>query len=118
VDSESAESGWSDPLNVTVVENTPPNTPGAPSGPPLGQPGISYIYCASTTDPSGDQMTYVFDWGDGNTSMTEAVGSDETIFLPHAWANPREYSVRVNATDGNGANTAGRYDRCGPHGTE
>ena len=97
--------GWSDPLKVTVVENTPPDTPGAPSGPPLGQPGISYIYYASTTDPNGDQITYVFDWGDGNTSMTESVGSGETVSLPHAWANSGEYGVRVNATDTNGASS-------------
>lgn len=99
-----ARSGWSTVLEVTI-ENTPPDTPGAPSGPPLGQPGISYTYYASTTDLNGDRITYVFDWGDGNTSMTEAVGSGETVSLPYAWATFGEYSVRVNATDANGASS-------------
>ena len=98
IDSKDKESELSAGLVVTI-ENTPPDTPVAPSGPPLGQPGISYTYYASTTDPNGDQITYVFDWGDGNTSMTGAVGSGETVSLPHAWAVSGEYGVRVNATD-------------------
>ena len=100
-DSNHAISKWSTVLKVTI-ENTPPDTPSAPSGPPLGQPEISYTYYASTTDPNGDRITYVFDWGDGNTSITKAVGSGETVSLPHAWANSGEYGVRVNATDSNG----------------
>ena len=100
-DRNSAKSEWSTVLEVTI-ENTPPDKPGAPSGPPLGQPGISYTYYASTTDPNGDQITYVFDWGDGTTSMTEAVGPGELVSLPHAWAKFGEYGVRVNATDSNG----------------
>jgi len=103
-DRNSAKSEWSTVLEVTI-ENTPPDKPGAPSGPPLGQPEIAYTYYASTTDPNDDQITYVFDWGDGTTSRTEAVGSGETVSLPHAWAKSGEYSVRVSATDSNGASS-------------
>jgi PKD repeat protein len=104
-DSNRAKSDrWSTVLTV-IIENTPPDRPSAPSGPHLGHPGISYTYYASTADPNGDQITYVFDWGDGNTSMTEAVGSGETVFRPHEWAKSGEYSVRVNATDANDASS-------------
>ena len=103
-DSKGAKSGWSTSLTVKVV-NTPPDPPRKPSGPSSGQAGISYTYSTSADDPDGDQVKYIFDWGDGNTSMTEAVGSGETVSLPHAWDTSREYRVRVNATDANGASS-------------
>ena len=45
-----------------------PNKPSKPVGPTSGTPGIIFTYSSSTTDDEGDQIYYLFDWGDGTDS--------------------------------------------------
>ncbi|RLF25698.1 MAG: hypothetical protein DRN01_06100, partial [Thermoplasmata archaeon] len=83
--------------------SNPPETPAAPSGPTSGEAGTEYSYSASTTDPDGDQIKYVFDWGDGTTSETGFVDSGTSASASHSWRSSGAYEVRVMARDSNGA---------------
>jgi hypothetical protein len=85
--------------DFTTVQNNPPNTPGAPSGPPNGKVKVSYTYTAVTTDPDGDQIYYEFDWGDGtNSGWVGPFDSGEEGSASHSWLKGT-YSIRVKAKD-------------------
>jgi len=63
-----------------------PNKPSRPSGPGKGKPDVDYTYTASTTDPEGDQVHYLFDWGDGtNSGWIGPFNSGETIDVSKTW---------------------------------
>jgi len=100
---------WSSEVHgsVTVVKkggNLPPDTPGAPDGPAKGHVNESYTYSARTEDGNGDQIQYMFDWGDGTYSnWTELVDSGATIEMSHSWSEKGNYSVKVIAKDIHGA---------------
>gem|GEM_PF-3311502 len=83
--------------------NHPPNKPTTPSGTSSGNPGISYSYSTSATDPNGNQVKYTFDWGDGTTSETGFVNSGTSASGSHSWGSAGTYSVKAKATDTNGA---------------
>ena len=84
--------------------NQPPNTPSAPSGPSSGDPGVSYSFTATTTDPDGDQIAFKFDWGDGSESgWTSFVNSGSSASMFHSWSDQGTYAVRAKAKDANGA---------------
>jgi len=85
-------------------ENAAPNTPGAPTGPNAGTPGISYNYSGQTTDPDGDDIYYLFSWGDGSgIDWTGWVASGQDANAPHTFANAGTFSVQVAAVDSHGA---------------
>ncbi len=84
--------------------NQPPNTPSAPTGPGIGDPGVSYSFTAITTDPDGDQIAFKFDWGDGiESGWTSFVNSGGSASLSHSWSGQGTYQVRAKAKDVNGA---------------
>ncbi len=84
--------------------NQPPNTPSAPTGPSIGDPGVSHSFTATTTDPDGDQVSFKFDWGDGNESAWSSyVNSGGSATISHSWSAQGTYAVRVKAKDANGA---------------
>ena len=84
--------------------NQPPVTPAAPTGPTSGFTGVSYSFSATTTDPEGDNISYMFDWGDGNfSSWLGPYPSGATATTSHAWASAGTYDVKVKAKDSNGA---------------
>ena len=85
-------------------ENQPPVTPTAPAGPTIGNLGLKYDFTASTTDPEGDNISYLFDWGDGSNSgwlVPEVSGATQTA--SHAWGLTGTYNITVKAKDVNGA---------------
>jgi len=87
-------------------QNSPPNKPNTPTGPPSGKPGTVYTYSTSTTDPNGDQVFYQWDWGDGTTSTwLGPYNSGTTINTTHTWGKG-SYSIKVKAKDSNGAESA------------
>ncbi|MEM2598388.1 MAG: CAP domain-containing protein [Thermoproteota archaeon] len=65
--------------------------------------GVSYVFSAFTTDPDGDSLKYVFDWGDGTSSATGFLESGCVACLSHFWSRPGIYMVRVMAIDIKGA---------------
>lgn len=85
------------------VINSPPNKPSKPSGTNSGYTGITYSYSTASTDPDGNVIKYLFDWGDGTTTETAHYPSGSTASASHSWSNSGTYYVKVKATDGNGA---------------
>ena len=87
-----------------TVANHPPNNPSKPSGPTSGNVGISYSYSTSTTDPDGDNIYYMFDWGDGsNSGWIGPCASGCTISASHIWSSAGTYYVKAKAKDVYGA---------------
>ncbi|HWR63786.1 MAG TPA: C25 family cysteine peptidase [Candidatus Thermoplasmatota archaeon] len=94
------------PYMTTIMvgePNLPPAKPDKPTGRATGQPGNTYMYSSSTTDPEGDGVYYLWDWGDGNFS--EWVGpyaSGNSVSTQKSWTEQGNYSVRVKAKDSQG----------------
>ena len=104
MDSNGALSAWSAALTVNIASpNQPPTVPSAPSGAGAAETGVSYAYETSSTDPEGDDIRYIFDWGDGTTWTTIPVPSGNVTSASHIWLEPGEYVVRVQAKDSKGA---------------
>jgi hypothetical protein len=83
-----------------LSDNQAPNKPNTPDGPGSGQPGIEYTYSSSTSDPDGDQLYYLFDWGDGTDSGWKGpFNSGEAISESHSWDSRGNYEIRVKAKD-------------------
>ena len=89
---------------INEAENHRPLKPDPPNGPDTGKLGNEYNYTVSTTDPDNDQLFYMFDWGDGETSMIYGpYESGEECTVPHTWFERGEVMVRVKAIDENNA---------------
>jgi PKD domain len=104
-DTLQAQSNWSDALSVKInTSNNPPNKPAKPSGNGKGKIKVEYTYTTSTTDPDGDQVYYLFDWGDGtNSSWVGPYAPGATGSAKHTWTVKGSYQIKVKAKDTNGA---------------
>jgi len=91
----------------TPENNNPPNPPTQPTGPAIIEPGVSYYYTSSASDPDNDVICLRFDWGDGTYSnWTGFVTTDTTVSLSHTWMNESTYNISAIAQDENGANSS------------
>lgn len=90
---------------VMAADNLPPLKPSIPFGGELIMGiGIEYEFTTSTTDPNGDQISYLFDWGDGTpTGWIGPFDSGDTAFASHIWGTVGIYSIKVMARDYYGA---------------
>ena len=91
---------FGDPSLMIASPSLPPNKPSTPEGPTKGKKGEEYYFEAYATDPDGDMLYYLFDWGDG--SYSEWLGpykSGEKVNASHIWEERGEYEVRVKAKD-------------------
>jgi hypothetical protein len=80
--------------------NSAPAKPNPPSGPTSGVVNVDYTYTGSTTDPDGDDIYYLFDWGDGTTSdWLGPYPSGGMVEASHAWSFGGTYQVRLKAKD-------------------
>jgi len=80
--------------------NHEPVKPNQLSGQTNGKPEQEYSYATSTTDPDGDQVYYLWDWGDGNISgWLGPYNSGVIINMSHTWAVKGSYSIKVKAKD-------------------
>jgi hypothetical protein len=94
---------FGDPSLKIASKSCPPTRPETPQGPPTGKIGIEYVYSSSTTDPDGDQLLYLFDWGDG--SLSKWMGpydSGHRVTISHNWTKKGNYEIRVMAKDEHG----------------
>lgn len=83
--------------------NAPPDTPATPTGPAVGQKGVEYTFSAVTTDPDGDQVFYLFDWGDGtNSTWVGPFDSGVAGTAKHTYMNSGNFSILAKAKDING----------------
>jgi len=86
------------------VGNLPPEDPQKPSGESEGVTKVEYTFSSSTTDPEGEQILYLFDWGDNTTSeWLGPYNSGYTVNSVHAWDDQGDYEIRVKAKDINGS---------------
>jgi hypothetical protein len=85
-----------------LIPSQPPDIP-ILSGPKSGNPGEEYTYQAVSTDPDRDDISYLFDWGDGTFSeWIGPVDSGEAVQAKNSWDTEAEYIIRVKARDENG----------------
>ena len=88
-------------MNPNGWLNEPPEKPTI-DGPITGEPGVSYEYTFTTTDPDDDQLYYYVDWGD--TSVQDWFGpfdSGENATASHSWSQGN-YEIKVKAKDTSG----------------
>ncbi len=82
----------------------PPKTPDRPSGPQFGGIGKTYSYITSTTDPDGDQVYYMWDWGDGTLPVwIGPYQSGVMCSANHTWTTKSLFQIKVKAKDTSGA---------------
>jgi hypothetical protein len=90
-------------LTDVTDENAPPNIPSRPTGRVFGSPGKTYTYSTSTTDPNGDDVYYMWDWGDGTFSdWLGPYASGAPASATHSWFLRGTYMIRVKAKDVHG----------------
>ena len=81
-------------------ENYPPDTPTQPEGPTEGEVGQSLHFESYFSDPDGDSLEIMFDWGDGtNTDWVGPIASGTTVGNYHSYSAPGTYQVRTKARD-------------------
>jgi hypothetical protein len=78
----------------------PPVTPDAPIAPSEWVQEIDCLFKVKTTDPEGDQILYLLEWGDG--TMSEWFGpyqNNQEAEVYHSYAELGEYQIKVRARD-------------------
>ena len=81
--------------------NEAPEPPLKPDGPYEGRVYVEYTFNSSATDPEGDEIYYLFDWGDGsNSGWIGPYTSGEEVSASHIWTEIGDYEIRVKAHDG------------------
>jgi hypothetical protein len=84
---------------AAVIPNQPPNTPVMPVGPNSGTVDVEYSYTTSTTDPELQQISYLWSWGDMNSSWLGPFDSGAVATATHFWSVAGNYTVKVKAKD-------------------
>jgi len=94
-------------LSEARLPSDPPAQPTKPVGKTLAVWNREYSYTSVTTDPNGDQIFYMFYWGDGsNSGWLGPYSSGQTGTGPHIWTVLGTYEVTVKAKDINGAGSS------------
>ena len=97
-------SDWSPGCSINISPNHPPNNPLIPTGPFGGAIDSIYTFSVSTIDPDDDSVSYLFDWGNGDTSdWSDFVLSNQSVTLSKSWSTFGTYYVKVRAKDNLGA---------------
>jgi len=77
-----------------------PSKPTTPVGPALGIWNQEYSYTSQSSDPEGEQIFYLFDWGDGsNSGWVGPYSSGQTGTGSHMWTVLGTFDVKVKARD-------------------
>jgi hypothetical protein len=94
---------FGDPAQLMKSPNEVPIRPDSPSGPDQGVTGYEYSFSSTTTDPEGEDIYFMFDWGDNSTSgWIGPFASGGSAQANHIWSTPDIYNVCVKAKDING----------------
>ncbi|HVQ00162.1 MAG TPA: C13 family peptidase [Candidatus Thermoplasmatota archaeon] len=98
-DSWGAMSPASDPLQVSVKNDTPPFPPTI-TGPTQVKPHVTYTYILNATSEFNNALLYDIDWGDGNgASGIGPYHSGQAVNLTHIWKMKGTYIIKARATD-------------------
>jgi hypothetical protein len=84
---------------LEILELLRPPTIETPSGEKNVIVGKWYNYSTVATDPNGENVKIVFDWGDGNRTETGFIVSGTPVTLSHRWLQEGTYNVRVQANN-------------------
>jgi len=86
-----------------AIGNQPPDKPTI-SGPASGKSETEYTYKGVSYDDNGDQLFYLFDWGNGMTSFIQGpYESGEECSGSGIWFEEGNYEIKVKAIDEHGA---------------
>ena len=89
-----------DPSLALAEDSRAPLKPNRPNGPNSGKAGKEHTYSSSTTDPDGDSIYYMFDWGDESySSWLGPYNSGVNCEGSHIWTSQGTYQIRVIAKD-------------------
>ena len=92
-----------DPSTAIGAESNPPVTPTDLDGPTNPNYQQTHSYSASSTDPDGDKVYYLFDWGDDTFSgWIGPYNSGTTGYADHQWTEQGNFEIRVRAKDDHG----------------
>ncbi|MGQ9708059.1 MAG: outer membrane protein assembly factor BamB family protein [bacterium] len=81
----------------------PPLVPEKPRGPAVGFKDIVLACTTSTTDPSGGEVAFQFDWGDNfRTEWSEWVASGSAYADTHTYTQTGEMAVKARAKNRRG----------------
>jgi len=74
-------------------------------GPDTGVVGMPLTFKATSEDPDGDSVAFMFDWGDTTSKVwTDSfILSGETLSVAHTYADSNNYRVKAKARNGRGA---------------
>jgi hypothetical protein len=87
-------------VNPMGINSNPPSTPTNIQGPKIGSNKVYYNFSTTTIDPDGDELYYLFDWGDGsNSGWCGPFDSGNIGFANKSWDNIGFYKIRVKSKD-------------------
>jgi hypothetical protein len=87
-------------FTTIAASSNPPDKPSTPIGRTTGKINVEYTYTSITFDPDGDQVYYLWDWGDGNNSGWLGIyNSGTTCEAKHTWNTKDNYNIKVKAKD-------------------
>jgi hypothetical protein len=88
------------PYTAEILVNTEPAIPNTPEGPETGAPHKELTYSTSTIDDEGDQVFYMWSWGDGHFSDWEGpYNSGDVASFTHSFSEEATYFIKVKAKD-------------------
>ena len=94
-----SQSDWSEPKLLSIVEDEAPERP-VITGPNVVIGGREYDFTFTATDPEGQDVWYLIDWGDGEkTEWLGPYSSGETMVLGHVWYHKGDYFIKAWAKD-------------------
>jgi len=90
----------SDQTYVVISEepNIPPESP-IVTGPNDGSKNIEYSFTANSTDADGDDLYYMFDWGDGSKTISNFTQNATQVTFNNSWSTWGIYTISVTASD-------------------
>ena len=97
-----SNSGCAASETFTIMERQHPLKPEKPSSdiPNRGKLNVEYTFKSKTTDPQGDKLYYMFDWGDGTDSgWLGPYESGVKVERKHAWVYGNTAIIKVKAKD-------------------
>ncbi len=85
-------------------DNMPPYKPDIQLAPAFGRPKIQLNFSVATTDPDGDDIFYMWNWGDGSyTNWLGPYSSGLNMTANHKWNESGEFEIKVKAKDSHDA---------------
>jgi hypothetical protein len=94
---------FGDPTLAIGEESLKPLKPETPEGSTTGKINEEHIFTTVTSDPDGDKIYYLFDWGNEDYSgWLGPYNSGEIVEASYIWTDKGDYEIKVKAKDEHG----------------